>query len=165
MQVAIVLGSKSDLEKIQDTIKTLKEFGVSFDLKIFSAHRAPKDLEKYINNLTSQTKVVIAAAGMSAALPGVIAAHTILPVIGIPIEAGSLKGMDALLSIVQMPPGVPVGSMAIGGAKNAAIFAIEILATQDKKLKNKLISYKQNLRKACLQSSLELMPKTQIKKK
>lgn len=163
-KVAIVLGSKSDLEKIQDTIKTLEEFGVDFDLKVFSAHRTPKELEQYIKNLKPDAKVFIAAAGMSAALPGVIASHTTIPVIGIPIESKALKGLDALLSIVQMPPGVPVGCMAIGGAKNAALFAIQILAINNPKLKNKLREYKKSLRKVCLQSSSKSILKTLIKK-
>ena len=144
-KVSIIMGSQSDLQTVQEAINILKEFKVNFEAKVLSAHRTPKELVKYIEGAPSRgVKVFIAAAGMSAALAGVIAAHSILPVIGIPIETKNLKGLDSLLSTVQMPPGIPVACMAIGkaGAKNSAIFALEILATQDKKIQDKLFSYK-----------------------
>ena len=144
-KVSIIMGSQSDLQTVQEAINILKEFRVNFEAKVLSAHRTPKELVKYIEGAPSRgVKVFIAAAGMSAALAGVIAAHSILPVIGIPIETKNLKGLDSLLSTVQMPPGIPVACMAIGkaGAKNSAIFALEILATQDKKIQDKLFSYK-----------------------
>jgi phosphoribosylaminoimidazole carboxylase PurE protein len=144
-KISIVMGSESDLETVNETVKLLKDFKIEAEVKVLSAHRTPKELAAYVSSAPKRgIKVFIAAAGMSAALSGVIAAHTILPVIGIPIESGSLKGIDALLSTVQMPPGIPVASMAIGkaGARNAALFALEILGVSDKKIQLKLINYK-----------------------
>lgn len=135
--ISIVMGSKSDLSTVQGAIDILKEFKVGFDVKVLSAHRTPKELAGYVEKSAQKdTKVFIAAAGGAAALAGVIAAHTTLPVIGIPIETSSLNGLDSLLSTVQMPAGIPVGCVAIGksGAKNAALFALEILAINDKKI-------------------------------
>ncbi|MCM8763456.1 MAG: 5-(carboxyamino)imidazole ribonucleotide mutase [Candidatus Omnitrophica bacterium] len=143
--VSIVLGSKTDLKTIREAIKLLREFNVGFEIKILSAHRTPKELAAYVETASlKDTKVFIAAAGGAAALAGVIASHTTLPVIGIPIETKSLKGLDSLLSTVQMPAGVPVASMAIGkpGAKNAALFALEILGLTDKKISQKLSALK-----------------------
>jgi len=144
-KISIIMGSESDLETVNETIKLLKEFKVEAEVKVLSAHRTPKELAAYVSAAPKRgVKVFIAAAGMSAALSGVIASHTVLPVIGIPIESGSLKGLDALLSTVQMPPGIPVASMAIGraGAKNAALFALEILGVSDRIIQSKLINYK-----------------------
>lgn len=149
--VSVVMGSQSDLETAKEAIDLLKEFKVGFEVKVLSAHRMPKELVKYVEEAPRRgIKVFIVAAGGAAALAGVIAAHTILPVIGIPIETKSLKGLDSLLSTVQMPSGVPVGCMAIGkpGAKNASLFALEILGISNKKIQNKLVSYKKNLAKA-----------------
>lgn len=147
--ISIVMGSQSDLETLKETIDLLKEFKVGFEVKVLSAHRTPKELTAYVEAAPKKgIKVFIAAAGMSAALAGVIAAHTTLPVIGIPIETKNLKGIDSLLSTVQMPPGIPVGCMAIGkaGAKNAALFALEILGTADKRISSKLSAYKKKMR-------------------
>jgi len=147
-KVAIIMGSKSDLKTVEQTVSILKDFKVSFDIKILSAHRTPKELARYVESLNKKgTKVFIAAAGGSAALAGVIASHTTLPVIGIPIETKSLKGLDSLLSTVQMPPGIPVGCMSIGdwGARNAALYSIEILALSDKRLKGALQRYKKQM--------------------
>lgn len=147
-KIAIIMGSKSDLETVKQTAEALEGFGVSFEIKVLSAHRTPKELAKYIVELEKKgTKVIIAAAGGSAALAGVIASHTTLPVIGIPIETKSLKGLDSLLSTVQMPPGIPVACMSIGdwGARNAAIFALEILALENKKIKAGLIKYRKQM--------------------
>lgn len=149
MKIAIIMGSRSDLETLKETIDLLKEFKVGFEVKVLSAHRTPKELTAYVEAAPKKgIKVFIAAAGMSAALAGVIAAHTTLPVIGIPIETKNLKGIDSLLSTVQMPPGIPVGCMAIGkaGAKNAALFALEILGTADKRISSKLSAYKKKMR-------------------
>jgi len=148
-KISIVMGSKSDIETVQAAIDVLKEFKAAFEVKVLSAHRTPKELEQYVDGVSKNgAKVFIAAAGGAAALAGVIASHTILPVIGIPIETSSLKGIDSLLSTVQMPGGVPVASMAIGrsGAKNAALFALEILGTSDKKISLALNKYKQKMR-------------------
>jgi len=139
------MGSQSDLDTVKETVAVLKDFKVGFEIKVLSAHRTPKELARYVEAAPKRgVKVFIAAAGMSAALAGVIAAHTTLPVIGIPIESKTLKGLDSLLSTVQMPPGVPVASMAIGsaGAKNAAIFALEILGICDNKIQAQLVSLK-----------------------
>jgi len=147
--ISVIMGSESDLETVQGGIDILKSFKVKVEVKVLSAHRTPKELVQYVEAAPKRgTKVFIAAAGGAAALAGVIAAHTTLPVIGIPIETSSLKGLDSLLSTVQMPAGIPVASMAIGkaGAKNAALFALEILATSDKAIEAKLKKYKADMR-------------------
>ncbi len=148
--ISIIMGSQSDLETVNEAVNLLKEFKVDFEVKVLSAHRTPKELVEYVMNAPAKKgiKVFIAAAGGAAALAGVVAAHTVLPVIGIPIETKSLKGMDSLLSTVQMPAGIPVASMAIGkaGAKNAAIFALEILGISDKAIQVKLIQYKKEMK-------------------
>jgi len=142
------MGSQSDLETVKETINLLEQFKVNFEVKILSVHRTPKGLVKYTEGaLKRGIKIFIAAAGGSAALAGTIASHTTLPVIGVPVETKSLKGLDSLLSTVQMPGGVPVACMAIGksGAKNAAIFALQILALNDKRIADKLQNYKKKL--------------------
>jgi len=136
------------LETVQPAIDILKKFKVGFQLKVLSAHRTPNELTQYIQVVSRKdTRVFIAAAGGAAALAGVIASHTSLPVIGIPIETKSLKGLDSLLSTVQMPAGIPVACMSIGtaGAKNAALFALEILGVTDKKIETKLSNYKKEM--------------------
>ncbi|MDD5154915.1 MAG: 5-(carboxyamino)imidazole ribonucleotide mutase [Candidatus Omnitrophica bacterium] len=143
--ISIIMGSESDLETVEETMDLLKEFKAGFEVKVLSAHRTPKELAQYVEAAPKRgVKVFIAAAGGAAALAGVIAAHTSLPVIGIPIETKSLQGLDSLLSTVQMPVGIPVACMAIGkaGARNAAIFALEILAAADKKIELKLAAYR-----------------------
>ncbi|MDD4938901.1 MAG: 5-(carboxyamino)imidazole ribonucleotide mutase [Candidatus Omnitrophica bacterium] len=147
--ISIIMGSRSDLGIVKGAMDLLKEFKVGFEVKVLSAHRSPGELAKYVEDAVKKgTKIFIAAAGGAAALSGVIAAHTRLPVIGIPIETKSLKGIDSLLSTVQMPAGVPVGCMSIGkpGAKNSAIFALEILGISDKKIGAKLGAYKNKMR-------------------
>lgn len=144
-KIAIIMGSESDLPIVEEAIKILKDFSVGCDVKVLSAHRSPDLTSKYAKKAESQgIEVIIAAAGMAAALPGVIASHTVLPVIGIPIETKTFRGVDSLLSIVQMPGGIPVATMSVGkaGAKNAAIFALEILALKDKNIKRKLINFR-----------------------
>ena len=139
------MGSESDLETMQRCIERLKEFGLAHEVRILSAHRTPEAAEQYASSAIQRgLKVVIAAAGMSAALPGVLAARTTLPVIGVPIDSGPLRGVDAALSIMQMPPGVPVGCMAVGkaGATNAAVYAAEILAVSDENIAEKLKEFK-----------------------
>jgi phosphoribosylaminoimidazole carboxylase PurE protein len=147
--ISIIMGSQSDLETLQEAVNVLKEFKVGFDIRVLSAHRTPKDVASYVEAAPKKgIKVFIAAAGGAAALAGVVAAHTTLPVIGIPIETKSLWGLDSLLSTVQMPGGIPVASMAIGkaGAKNAALFALEILGTHDNAVRSKLAAYKKDMR-------------------
>ncbi|CUS76451.1 5-(carboxyamino)imidazole ribonucleotide mutase [Candidatus Kryptonium thompsonii] len=144
-KVAILMGSKSDEEIMQFCEKYLQYFGVDYEKKVLSAHRNPIETIEFARNAESNGfKVIIAGAGMAAHLPGVIAANTTLPVIGVPLPASELNGVDALYSIVQMPPGIPVATVAIGkaGAINAAVLAVEILALQDEELKRKLEEFK-----------------------
>lgn len=151
--ISIIMGSQSDLDTVQEAVDLLKGFKVEPEVKVLSAHRTPKELAEYVQAAPARgVKVFIAAAGGAAALAGVIAAHTALPVIGIPIETASLKGMDSLLSTVQMPAGIPVACMAIGkaGARNSAIFALEILALSDKPLRLKLSEYKKTMSRKIL---------------
>jgi 5-(carboxyamino)imidazole ribonucleotide mutase len=157
--ISIIMGSRSDLETINEAVAVLKEFKAGFEVKVLSAHRTPKELAQYVEAAPKRgIKVFIAAAGGAAALAGVVAAHTTLPVIGIPIETKSLKGLDSLLSTVQMPAGIPVASMAIGkpGAKNAALFALKILAVSDKKIEKALARHKQNMRVKIKQSKIKI---------
>jgi 5-(carboxyamino)imidazole ribonucleotide mutase len=147
-KISIIMGSKSDLETAQEAVNLLKEFKAGFDLKVLSAHRTPKELMDYVLGAPKRgVRVFVAFAGGAAALAGVIASHTTLPVIGVPIETKSLKGLDSLLSIVQMPAGIPVACMSIGkaGSRNAAIFALEILGITDKKIHSKLTAYKKEM--------------------
>jgi phosphoribosylaminoimidazole carboxylase PurE protein len=147
-KIGIICGSKSDLPVLAKTEAQLKEFGVAYDLTIASAHRTPNKVEQYAKSAEQKYDLIIAAAGMAAALPGVVAAHTHLPVIGIPIHSQGLGGHDALFSIVQMPPGVPVATVAIDGGKNAAILAVQILALKYPELRARLKKLKKGLAKA-----------------
>ncbi len=145
-QVAIIMGSDSDLLVMSEAAKILEEFGINYDITVVSAHRTPDILYKFSTNAEKNNlKVIIAGAGGSAHLPGMVASMTTLPVIGVPIKTKSMDGLDSLLSVVQMPPGVPVASMAINGAKNAGILAVQILATSDKNLEKKLTVYKKKM--------------------
>jgi len=146
-KVGIIIGSKSDLPIIEKAEKQLKEFGIAYNITVASAHRTPKKVSTYAKSAESKYDLIIAAAGMAAALPGVVASHTTLPVIGIPIHSKTLSGHDALFSIVQMPPGVPVASVAIDGAKNAAILAAQILSLKYPELRTKLKKFKKGLQK------------------
>ena len=140
-KIAIVMGSQSDYSTMKDCVKILKSLKISFDIKIVSAHRTPKRLYEFAKKSETSYSVIIAGAGGSAHLPGMIASLTTVPVIGVPIESKRLKGLDSLLSIVQMPKGIPVGTVAIGkdGAINAALYAASILGITDKKIKNSLL--------------------------
>lgn len=143
--VGILMGSESDRAVMEETGKMLERFGVSYELIVSSAHRHPRRTREYVQTAAERgLKVLIAGAGMAAHLPGVLAAETTLPVIGVPLPGSALNGVDALYSIVQMPSGVPVAAMAIGthGAKNAAVFAVEILALSDPELRHKLEEYR-----------------------
>lgn len=141
--VAILMGSESDRDVMRKAEEALAEFGVDFETHVISAHRKPRQLVAFIES--SQALVFICAAGMAAALPGVTAAHTSKPVIGVPIASGGLGGLDSLLSIVQMPPNVPVATVAVNGARNAALLAVQILASSDEKLAAAFAAFKQNL--------------------
>ena len=140
-KIAIVMGSQSDYSTMKDCVKILKSLKISFDLKIVSAHRTPKRLYEFAKKSETSYSVIIAGAGGSAHLPGMIASLTTVPVIGVPVESKKLKGLDSLLSIVQMPKGIPVGTVAIGkdGAINAALYAASILGITDKKIKSSLL--------------------------
>jgi 5-(carboxyamino)imidazole ribonucleotide mutase len=140
--VGIIVGSASDLGIAAKAAETLAEFGVEYEVGIASAHRTPSDAANYASGARHRgIKVIIAIAGLSAALPGVIAAHTTLPVIAVPIASGVLNGVDALLASTQMPPGIPVGSVGIDGAKNAALLAIRVIAANDENLSGALTSW------------------------
>jgi len=146
IEVGIIMGSDSDLPVMEDAVKVLKEFGIGYEVKVLSAHRTPNQHAEYSRTAIDRgLKVIIAAAGGAAHLPGVTAAQTTLPVIGVPIKGKALEGMDALLSIVQMPPGIPVATVAINGAKNAAILAVSIIALVNSDIQTKLIEYKKKM--------------------
>ena len=146
ISVGIIMGSDSDLEVMAETAKVLEEFGVSYDMTVGSAHRSPELVHKYVTNAKNKgIKVLIAGAGGSAHLAGVIASLTTLPVIGIPVKAKTLDGLDSLLSTVQMPPGIPVATVGINASKNAGLLAVQILALFDKNLEKKFIAYKKKM--------------------
>jgi len=148
MKVVIFIGSESDYEIVQDAIQIFREFEIPFNLEVTSAHRSPKRTESLIKEFEKQgAEIFIAVAGKAAHLAGVVAAHTVLPVIGVPVRSSSLSGLDALLSTSQMPEGVPVACMGIGksGASNAALLSIQILALKDPALKEKIKSYKHQM--------------------
>ena len=164
-QVAVIMGSKSDLPSLKGAFETLRKFGVEFEARVISAHRTPDEAADFAKNAEARgLKVIICAAGMAAHLAGVIAAHTILPVIGIPMASEPFSGWDALLAMVQMPPGIPVSTVTAGpaGAKNAALSAIAILALSDPDLKGKLKAFREEQTRkvkeadAALQQELKL---------
>ena len=143
MKVAIIMGSASDWGVMKSAVDTLEKFGVDVDLTVASAHRTPQRVHDFVKSSSAQ--IFIAAAGMAAHLAGVVASLTVKPVIGVPINSEPFKGLDSLLSTVQMPGGVPVATVAVNGAKNAALLAVEILALQDDGLAEQLISYREQM--------------------
>ena len=159
-KVAIIMGSDSDLPVLQKTIDTLVSFNVPYEVHIYSAHRTPAEVATFISNAEENGfGVIIAAAGMAAHLAGAIAANTVLPVIGLPIKSAGLGGMDALLSTVQMPSGIPVATVAIDGGTNAAILAIEILALSDCDLHDRLVQYRDKNKQTVLQKNADIEAK------
>lgn len=157
MKVAVIMGSLSDLNKVEPLIEILKNYSVSVEVKCLSAHRAHDKLVEFVKNAEKTgVEVIIAAAGMAAALPGVVAAMTTLPVIGVPISSKNLDGIDALLSIVQMPSGIPVACVAIDGTKNAAYLSLEILGIKYPIIKEQLIEERKNMERQALQANEEL---------
>lgn len=161
-RVAVVMGSDSDWSVMQACASRLKDFGLECDVQVLSAHRTPEDLATYVTGAREKgIEIFIAAAGMSAALAGTIAAQTTLPVIGVPIDSGSLGGIDALLSTVQMPAGVPVAGMAVGepGAINAAVLAAQVLALKDETLTAKVDAFKQSQAEGVRQKNREFLRK------
>ena len=155
-KVAILMGSDSDLPIVEKGINVLKEYNVPFEVHVYSAHRTPLQTAEFVKNAKDNGfGVIIAAAGMAAHLPGVIAAMTPLPVIGVPIKS-TLEGMDALLAIVQMPPGIPVATVGINAAMNSAILAVQILALSDEKIAKQLVNYKASLKNKIVAANEEL---------
>ncbi len=154
--VGVVMGSTSDAETMQGCADTLERLGIEHEVKVLSAHRTPNETKQYADSAAERgIEVIIAGAGWAAHLAGFMAAHTILPVIGVPIDSSPLKGLDALLSTVQMPPGVPVATVSLGkgGAKNAAVLAAQILALKSPAIAERLRAYRDDMRKAILESA------------
>ncbi|MBN1819936.1 MAG: 5-(carboxyamino)imidazole ribonucleotide mutase [Prolixibacteraceae bacterium] len=155
-KVSIIMGSTSDLEVMDKAAKLLDEFEIPFEMNALSAHRTPDEVEKFAKTAKDRgIQVIIAGAGMAAHLPGVIAAMTPLPVIGVPIKA-SLEGLDSILAILQMPPGIPVATVALNGAQNAGILAVQMMATGNKELMKKLIQYKEDLKQKIVNANKDL---------
>ncbi|MBP7504691.1 MAG: 5-(carboxyamino)imidazole ribonucleotide mutase, partial [Prolixibacteraceae bacterium] len=155
-KVSIIMGSTSDLGVMEAAARVLDEFEIPFEINALSAHRTPDEVERFARSARERgIRVIIAGAGMAAHLPGVIAAMTPLPVIGVPIKS-SLEGLDALLAIVQMPPGIPVATVAINGALNAGLLAIQVLAAGDPLLMEKFIAYKEGLKEKIVRANKEL---------
>ena len=157
--VGILMGSDSDLPVLEHTVQTLKDFGIPYEISVLSAHRAPSKVAEYAASAVKRgLKVLIAAAGGAAHLAGAVAANTTLPVVGLPLNSTDLSGLDALLATVQMPPGVPVATVAIGkfGAINAGVLAAQILALEDSKIREKLLVHKEQLKKKVEQADAKL---------
>ena len=157
MKVAVIMGSKSDYPVLEKTIQTLKAFGVEVEARVMSAHRTPELAAQFADNAEKNgIEVIIAAAGKAAHLAGVLAGHTILPVIGLPIKSSTMDGMDSLLSTVQMPGGIPVATVAINGGENAALLAVQILSLKYGELKEKLRQFKQDMLEKVLKADASL---------
>lgn len=157
MEVLILMGSDSDMPIMKEAASVLEEFGIEYEMTLSSAHRSPDRTEELVKDANfGGVKIIIAGAGMSAHLAGTVAAEFPLPVIGVPISGGALNGVDSFLSTLQMPPGVPVATMAINGAKNAGILAVQILATNDPALKQKLVEYKNKMAITVEEKALKL---------
>lgn len=155
--VSIIMGSTSDLPVMEKACNFLEEMEIPFEVNALSAHRTPAEVSEFAKNAHLRgVKVIIAGAGMAAALPGVIAAESPLPVIGVPIKGSVLEGMDATLAILQMPPGIPVATVAINGAQNAAVLAMQIMAVGNPEMMEKMISYKAGLKKKIVKANEEL---------
>ncbi|WP_304086647.1 5-(carboxyamino)imidazole ribonucleotide mutase [Peptostreptococcus stomatis] len=145
MKIAVVMGSKSDLPKLESGIKFIKSYGIEVVVRILSAHRTPEELTRFLEEIKDNTDVIIAAAGKAAHLPGVIAAQTLIPVVGLPIKSSTMDGMDSLLSIVQMPSGIPVATVTIDSGMNAALMAIQIASVKYPILREKLAAYRKEM--------------------
>ncbi len=156
MRVAIIMGSTSDLSKVEPAVGILKSYGVQVDVRCLSAHRAHAGLSEFIEEANNNgTEVIIAAAGV----PGVVASQTVLPVIGVPLSGATLDGMDALLSIVQMPSGIPVATVAINGSKNAAYLALQIIGVNNESVRLKLMDERKEMEKAAMKANEEVIEK------
>ncbi len=162
MSVAIIMGSISDKPRLQGAVEVLEKLGIEFEMRALSAHRTPDKCVEYVRDAEQRgIKVFITAAGLAAHLPGVVAAHTRRPVIGLPIAAGPLNGQDALLSIVQMPPGIPVATVGIDNSRNAAILAAEIIAVSDSKVDEKLVGLRRAQTEKVIKTDAELQKELQ----
>lgn len=160
MKVSIIMGSTSDLPKVEPAVGILKDYGVEVSVRCLSAHRAHLGLSQFIEECNQNgTEVIITAAGMAAALPGVVASQTVLPVIGIPLSGSVLDGMDALMSIVQMPPGIPVATVAINGSKNAAYLALQIVGINHPQVREKLLEERKQMEENAMAANREVMEK------
>ena len=156
MKVAVVMGSKSDYPKLEKGIELLEMFGITVVARALSAHRTPKQLTAFLNEIESNTDVIIAAAGKAAHLPGVIASHTLTPVIGLPIKSSTMDGLDSLLSIVQMPQGIPVATVTIDSGVNAALMADQIMSIKYPAIKEKLKNYRKEMELKALEDDQNL---------
>lgn len=156
MKVAVIMGSKSDYPKIEAGIELLEKFGIEVVARALSAHRTPKQLMSFLEEIEEDTDVIIAAAGKAAHLPGVVASHTLTPVIGLPIMSSTLDGLDSLLSIVQMPPGIPVATVTIDSGLNAALMAAQIMSIKYPKIKEQLVIYRKEMEEKVLEADKNL---------
>ena len=150
MKIAVVMGSKSDLPKLESGIDLIKSYGIEVVVRILSAHRTPMELTSFLDEIKDNTDVIIAAAGKAAHLPGVIAAQTLIPVVGLPIKSSTMDGLDSLLSIVQMPSGIPVATVTIDSGMNAALMAIQIASVKYPVLREKLAGYRKEMEEKVL---------------
>ncbi len=150
MKIAVVMGSKSDLSKLESGIDLIKSYGIEVVVRILSAHRTPMELTSFLDEIKDNTDVIIAAAGKAAHLPGVIAAQTLIPVVGLPIKSSTMDGLDSLLSIVQMPSGIPVATVTIDSGMNAALMAIQIASVKYPVLREKLAGYRKEMEEKVL---------------
>ena len=156
MKVAVVMGSKSDYPKLEKGIELLEMFGITVVARALSAHRTPKQLTAFLNEIESNTDVIIAAAGKAAHLPGVIASHTLIPVVGLPIKSSTIDGLDSLLSIVQMPQGIPVATVTIDSGINAALMAAQIISIKYPNIKEQLKNYREQMEQKVLDDDKNL---------
>ncbi len=157
MKAAVVMGSVSDLPVLEKTIRTLKNYGINVDARVLSAHRTPDEAHAFASGAEDNgIEVIIAAAGKAAHLAGVLAAYTTLPVIGLPVKSSTMDGLDSLLSTVQMPPGIPVATVAIDGAENAALLAVQILSLKYPELKQKLLDHKRSMAAKVMEANQHL---------
>ena len=160
MRVAVIMGSTSDLDKVSPAVAILKDYGVAVDVRCLSAHRAHEGLSKFVAEANENgTEVIITAAGMAAALPGVVASQTVIPVIGVPLSGSVLDGMDALMSIVQMPSGIPVATVAINGSKNAAYLALQIIGVSHPEVREKLLAERRQMEASAMKANEEVIAK------
>jgi 5-(carboxyamino)imidazole ribonucleotide mutase len=160
MKVGIIMGSTSDIPKVEPAVEILKGYGVEVRVRCLSAHRAHQGLSSFVEECNQDgTEVIITAAGMAAALPGVVASQTVLPVIGIPLSGSVLDGMDALMSIVQMPSGIPVATVAINGSKNAAYLALQMIGTHHPQVREQLLAERKEMEENAMKANREVMDK------